>query len=129
LLRDFKKGQSGYVPGTAHRYNEVQQLARQHSLDAVRALIRLLDDADGRIVTVAACALLERGWGKVTREAPLDQSQEAVLDLSALTDQELRILVDLCDSGRLRAVEPQSSPLQIEDRQTDRVASARSVRP
>ena len=114
-LRPWQKGQSGYVPGTAHRYNETVALARQHSLDAVRALIRLLNDADGRIVSVAACALLDRGWGRVTREAALDQPQEAVLDLSALSDRELQILVDLCDSGRLRAVEPKSAPLQIEE--------------
>jgi hypothetical protein len=113
-LRPWQKGQSGYVPGTAHRYNETVALARQHSLDAVRALIRLLNDADGRIVSVAACALLDRGWGRVTREAALDEPQEAVLDLSALSNRELQILVDLCDSGRLRAVEPQSSLLQIE---------------
>ena len=53
-LRPWQKGQSGYVPGTAHRYNEVQQLARAHSLDALRALVRLLDDDDGRVVAVAA---------------------------------------------------------------------------
>jgi hypothetical protein len=112
LLRDFKKGQSGYVPGTAHRYNEVQQLARAHSLDALRALVRLLDDDDGRVVAVASAAILDRAWGRC-REMPAQEVQEERIDLSQLSDAELAVLTRLADSGRLGGTETRLPP-QIE---------------
>ena len=83
----------------------MQQLARQHSLDAVRTLIERLSDPDGRIAVVAANAILERAWGK-TKEMRPEEGQQAQIDLSSLSGAELALLMRLVDSGRLRSAEP-----------------------
>jgi hypothetical protein len=102
MLRPFEPGNRlGGHKGT--RYIETQQLCRQHSLEAVQALIERLKDPDGRIVVVAANSILERAWGKV-REAKPEEQQQAHIDLSALSAEEMRIMLALAQSGRLRAI-------------------------
>jgi hypothetical protein len=102
MLKPWRKGETGYN-GKPSRYIETQQLCRQHSLEAVQALIERLKDADGRIVVVAANSLLERAWGKVREQKPEEQ-QQMHIDLSRLNAAELKILVDLVQSGRLSGV-------------------------
>jgi hypothetical protein len=104
LLRPFPAGNSGRPKNVSTRFLETQQLARQHSLEAVQTLVERLRDPDGRIAVVAANSLLERAWGKV-REAKPEEHRQAHVDLSVLTDVELALLVRLADSGRLVSVE------------------------
>ena len=68
LLKPWQPGNKlgGQRPG---RYQETQQLARDHSLQAIKTLVQRLDDADGRIAVMSASILLERAWGKVRAEA------------------------------------------------------------
>jgi hypothetical protein len=96
---------AGFKPAT---HSETLHLARRHSPDAMRTLIRNLSHEDGRIAVVAANSLLERAWGKVREQKPEEQKQ-ANIDLSTLSGSELALLVKLVDSGRLRCAEPETS--------------------
>jgi hypothetical protein len=97
---------------------ETLTLARKHSPDAMRTLIRHLDHQDGRISTMAASLILERAWGR-PREAPPEAQQETQIDLSALSREELAILTKLALSGRLT-----SRPIESED--TESVIEAKA---
>jgi hypothetical protein len=110
LLRPpFEPGSS---PMTGYRkplnYVETLHLARKSSPDAMRTLIKCLNDSDSRTAVVAANSILERAWGKVREQKPEEQHQ-ASIDLSALTDSELALLLKLADSGRLRPA-PDAQP-------------------
>jgi hypothetical protein len=102
MLRPWQPGNKlgGQRPG---RYQETQQLARQHSLEAVRTVVERLHDPDGRIAVVAVNSILERAWGRVREQKPEEQ-QQTHIDLTMLTTAELAILVKLAESGRLRSV-------------------------
>jgi hypothetical protein len=102
MLRPWQPGNKlgGQRPG---RYLETQQLAREHSLEAVRTLVERLRDPDGRIAVVAANSILERAWGKVREQKPEEQQQMRI-DLTMLSAAELAILAKLAESGRLQSV-------------------------
>jgi hypothetical protein len=102
IIRPWQPGNKlgGQRPG---RYLETQQLARDHSLEAVRTLVERLRDPDGRIAVVAANSILERAWGKVREQKP-EEPQKMQIDLTTLTAAELAILFKLAESGRLRSV-------------------------
>jgi hypothetical protein len=117
-LKPIQKGdrrQSGYRK--PDNYVATLHLARKSSPDAMRTLIRLLDDPDGRIAAVAANSVLERAWGK-TKEMRPEEGERQSLDVSALTDLELRVLMQAIQDGRLRSVSADgstdaSSPAEI----------------
>jgi len=48
---------------------EIRSLARQHTEEAINALLRILrkDDATDSAVVAASSAILDRGWGKATQ--------------------------------------------------------------
>jgi hypothetical protein len=112
-IRPFRKGE-GQVPGfrKPSNYVETLHLARKSSPEAMRTLIRALQNPDQRVAVVAANSILERAWGKV-KEAKEEPQPEAHVDLSQLTAAELAILAKLADSGRLGGTETRSPP-QIE---------------
>ncbi len=47
---------------------EVVSLAKAHTVDAVNALVRCLNDYEGMVVVRAAEALLNRAWGRPAAE-------------------------------------------------------------
>jgi hypothetical protein len=102
MLKPFAPGNPGRPIAAATRFIETQQFARSHSLEAMRTLVDRLRDPDGRIAVVAANSLLERAWGKV-KEAKPEDAQQASIDLSSLSAEELAIMVRLVQSGRLKA--------------------------
>jgi hypothetical protein len=110
-LRPGEGQKTGYRKPS--NYVETLHLARKSSPDAIRTLIRLLDDPDGRIAAVAANSVLERAWGK-TKEMQPEEREAARLDLSALTDAELQLLLRLVQSDRFRAV-PTDEPTDAAD--------------
>jgi hypothetical protein len=99
-LRPGEGQKTGYRK--PNNYVETLHLARKSSPDAMRTLIKCLNDPDSRTAVVAANSILERAWGKVREQKPEEQ-QQASIDLSALTDSELALLLKLVESGRLRA--------------------------
>ena len=93
-LRPWQKGVSGNPCGVQGEYQQVRKLCTQHSLEASRRLIKLMDDDDSRVALMAISAVLERGVGK-----PRDHSDEdnalARMNLEALDPGEQRQLIDL----------------------------------
>lgn len=101
MLKNFQTGnQLGGRRGT--RFTETQKFAREHSMEALQALVERLHDPDGRIVVVAANSILERAWGRAREQKPEEQEQ-ARIDLSKLSSAELGVLMGLVASGRLVA--------------------------
>jgi hypothetical protein len=60
----FQPGQSGNPGGRPKENAEIKALARAHGKKAIEKLAAMLDSDDERIVTGAAQALLDRGFGK-----------------------------------------------------------------
>jgi hypothetical protein len=109
-LRPLKRGE-GQKTGYRKPNNliETLRLARQASPDAVRTLIKRLDEPDGRVAVVAASHLLERAWGR-PREQQAEQSEEHSIDLRGLSAEELAVMTKLVLSGRLRATAGDPAP-------------------
>jgi hypothetical protein len=59
----------------------LQELARQHTEEAVMALVKSLKDPKVRVP--AACALLDRGWGRPKQHIEATGDGTAVLHLLA----------------------------------------------
>lgn len=115
VLYPFEKGH-GQVPGfnKPAYLKESLRLARQASPRAVATLIKHLDAEDGRIAVVAAERLLERAWGPA-RQPPVER-QEGRIDLSKLSDSELKVLLALVERGGLQPLPElgEAEPRQIE---------------
>src|SRR5262245_32659217 len=64
--RRFQKGQSGNPGGRPKEIAEVKELARAHMPAAIEALASIMSDpkASDAARVSAACALLDRGYGK-----------------------------------------------------------------
>jgi len=60
--RRFVKGQSGNPGGRPRAALDVQELARAHTADAIQTLVDCLNDPKHKLA--AACALLDRAWGR-----------------------------------------------------------------
>ncbi len=60
----FQPGQSGNPGGRPKDNAVVRDLAREHTLGAIKALADALEDENSRVRVTAAEALLDRGWGK-----------------------------------------------------------------
>ena len=60
----FRKGQSANPGGRPKGHGNVRELARQHTEDALKALVAVVNDASNSMARVrAADILLCRGWG------------------------------------------------------------------
>ena len=63
--RPWPPGRSGNPGGRPKAALDIQALARQHTPDAINALVAALANPRERVS--AAVALLDRGWGKPTQ--------------------------------------------------------------
>jgi hypothetical protein len=63
-MAKFEKGKSGNPGGRPKAEIAVRDLARQHTVAAIRALVEALDATTESVRVSAAQALLDRGWGK-----------------------------------------------------------------
>jgi hypothetical protein len=94
----WQKGQSGNPGGRPKALQEVEEAARRHTPEAIRALAGIANNekAPPAARVSAAVALLDRAWGRPRQ----DMRVERVVDeFDRMTDEQLRDLV------RLRTIE------------------------
>lgn len=70
----FEKGKSGNPGGRPKADTIVVSQARKHAIKAIEALASIVDDAGAPAASrvSAACALLDRGYGKPPQESTLN---------------------------------------------------------
>lgn len=90
-MAKFKPGQSGNPGGRPKVVGEVQELAREHTSDAMRTLVRVMNDekAPPAAQTAAACALLDRGYGRPAQFVGIETNKK----FDERTDEELLAII------------------------------------
>lgn len=91
----FQKGKSGNPGGRPKAAISVRDLARQHTTDAIKTLVKALAAKNESVRVSAAQALLDRGWGKAPQ--PLDGDGEGGA-INLITRVELVALTADADS-------------------------------
>lgn len=94
----WTKGQSGNPSGRPSATAEVRALAREHTADAIAALVAALTDPKQRVA--AAVALLDRGYGRPVQAieasgpegGPIVNETRHSLNLAVLSDDEVETL-------------------------------------
>jgi hypothetical protein len=89
-------GQSGNPGGRPKVAAEVRDLAREHAGMAIKRLVTLMCSKNQPVALRAAEAVLDRGYGRPLQavKLPEDPPEPRRLDLTKLTDEELKELVN-----------------------------------
>lgn len=107
LLKPIQKGQVLNPTGKSGVYQECQRIAREHSVEAVHRLVELMKQKDDdRVAFMAVSALLDRAWGKPKEMKAEEQTQQTTVDLSKLSEEHKRLLLEMFRSGVLKADQP-----------------------
>jgi hypothetical protein len=79
--RRFQPGQSGNPGGRPKVIAELRDLARLHTLEAIETLVRVMRDrrASAAARVAAACAILDRGYGRPSQELAISRDDMVVL--------------------------------------------------
>ena len=106
----FKKGQSGNPGGRPRQLASVMHEARQHTLEAIHTLLKLMRTAESESVRLnAAESVLNRGWGRPIQALQVD-GRFLTKKLTDLTTDEMRDL-----EHRVEMIEPDQGVLALTD--------------
>jgi hypothetical protein len=91
--RQFKPGQSGNPGGRPKMIVRVAEAARQHTWEAIETLVEVMRDkaATASARVMAACAVLDRAWGKPAQSLDVNVRSD---DVRTLTDAQLLDLIN-----------------------------------
>jgi uncharacterized protein DUF5681 len=83
-MAKFQKGQSGNPGGRPKAVAEVQELARQHTPDAIKTLAQIMRDpkAPPAARAMASNSILDRAFGRPPQTVDARISHRAVRDMS-----------------------------------------------
>ena len=86
----FTKGQSGNPGGRPKRADDVREMARSHTGDAIKRLAHWMKSDDARASVSASQVLIERGWGKPQQDNTHTLQGEVRVVLRKMLDDEER---------------------------------------
>jgi Family of unknown function (DUF5681) len=91
-MAKFQKGQSGNPGGRPKIVGEVQELARQHSAEAIETLAAIMKDpkAPPAARVLASNSILDRAYGKAPQTLNANVASRPVRDM---TDAELLAII------------------------------------
>lgn len=88
--KPFQPGQSGNPGGRPKEINEVKELARNHTVEALERLAFWMRSDNAKASVSASSSLLERAWGKAPQAIVGDDSADPIKMIHEIR----RVLVD-----------------------------------
>ena len=78
----FKPGESGNPGGRPKEVAEVKALAREHTVAAINKMVEIMNapKSSGNTVLAAACAILDRGYGRPAQSVDLTTTPGTMSD-------------------------------------------------
>jgi hypothetical protein len=94
--RRFQPGRGGNPGGRPKVIAELRDLARLHTLEAVDTLVAVMRDrrASAAARVAAACAILDRGYGRPGQEHALRNRDDMVVLLDVCLDEHSGALIE-----------------------------------
>jgi hypothetical protein len=89
----WKAGTSGNPKGRPKKNREVQELAREDTLEAYARIRNIMRQKDPRLALQAAMTILERGWGKPKTEVSMTGKDGGPILSQTITDTEAARLI------------------------------------
>ncbi len=92
-MAQWKKGQSGNPGGRPAVVKELRELAREHTVEAVNTLLAVMqdDEAPAAARVSAACAMLDRGYGRPVQAVMAEIDAEIRVDDTTPLERTKRI--------------------------------------